>query len=216
MRERSILHSANGLLRANDMKPLWEKWDLFIPFIELGYKVLRHNGITTMIVSDAYCHSKDAQQSQKWFLQNSRILRLDFLSKIKVFDAGVHNIVYFFQKAEGSSNKPERREHEDEFGKIKVLPTDEQKKLKNGASFPQEERGNLTGTPLEEICYITYGLRPSSDEHEAKGEFVTADLVSEKRDGCRSSPARRAMGWPSFFEPGEAIGAPATERAPAR
>ena len=204
------------IIESKRYETLWEKWDLFIPFIELGYKVLRHNGITTMIVSDAYCHSKYAQQSQKWFLQNSRILRLDFLSKIKVFDAGVHNIVYFFQKAEGSSNKPERREHEDEFGKIKVLPTDEQKKLTYRAFFPQEERGNLTGTPLEEICYITYGLRPSSDEHEAKGEFVTADLVSEKRDGIHCKPYVEGKHLNNWYRGTHLWIEWGTERAPAR
>lgn len=170
------------ILESKRYNTLWEKWDLFIPFTELGYQLLKPNGITTMIVSDAYCHSKYAQKSQNWFLQNSRILRLDFLSKIKVFEAGVHNIVYFFQKAEGDNNKPERREHEDEFGNVKVLPTDEQRNLTYRAFFPQEQGENISGIPLEEICYITYGLRPSSDEHEAKGEFVTADLVSEKRD----------------------------------
>jgi hypothetical protein len=77
---------------------LWEKWDLYIPFIELGYKLLKPGGVTTMIVSDAYCHAKYAQKSQTWFLQNSRILRLDFFSKIQIFDAAVRNITYFFQK----------------------------------------------------------------------------------------------------------------------
>jgi hypothetical protein len=177
-----------SIIESKQYETLWEKWDLFVPFIEYGYKLLKPGGITTMIVSDAYCHSKYAQKSQKWFLQNSRILRLDFLSKIKVFEAGVHNIVYFFQKAEGSGNKPERREHEDEFGKVKVLPTDEQRNLTYRAFFPQEQGENISGIPLEEICYITYGLRPSSDEHEAKGEFVTADLVSEKKDSIHCKP----------------------------
>lgn len=64
---------------------LWEKWDLFIPFIEKGFKLLKPGGTTTMIVSDAYCHSKYAQKSQTWFLRNSRILRLDFFGKVKIF-----------------------------------------------------------------------------------------------------------------------------------
>lgn len=130
------------ILESKRYETLWEKWDLFIPFIEFGYNVLKPNGITTMIVSDAYCHSKYAQKSQEWFLRKSRIIRLDFLSKIKVFDAGVHNIVYFFQKADGTTNKPERFVHEDEFGKIKKLSTDEQQNLTYRAFFPEEGGGN--------------------------------------------------------------------------
>ncbi len=108
---------------------LWEKWDLYIPFIERSYKLLKPGGFTTMIVSDAYCHSKYAQKSQEWFLQNSRILRLDFFSKIQIFDAAVRNITYLFQKADGRHKKPERRVHEPEFGVVNLLSTDVQDNL---------------------------------------------------------------------------------------
>lgn len=82
---------------SDQYETLWEKWDLYIPFIERGYKLLKAGGFTTMIVSDAFCHSKYAQKSQNWFLEHSRVQRLDFFSKIKIFDAGVHNITYLFQ-----------------------------------------------------------------------------------------------------------------------
>ena len=64
---------------------LYEKWDLFVPFIERSYKMLNPGGFTTLIVSDAYCHAKYALKSQEWFLRKSKILRLDFLGKIKIF-----------------------------------------------------------------------------------------------------------------------------------
>ena len=97
---------------------LWEKWDLFVPFIERAYKLLKADGGSTLIVSDAFCHSKYAQKPQKWFLRNARILRLDFCSELKIFDAAVHNLVYFFQKADGTRHKPERRLHAGEFGNV--------------------------------------------------------------------------------------------------
>lgn len=179
------------IIASKQYETLWEKWDLYVPFIERGYKLLKPGGITTMIVSDAYCHSKYAQKSQNWFLQNSRILRLDFLSKIKVFEAGVHNIVYFFQKADGVSNMPERRGHENEFGKVRILPTDAQQNLSYRAFSPTDSDNNSyskSTVALEDICWISYGLTPSSDEHEAKGEFTTADLVSETRDKIHYKP----------------------------
>ena len=52
---------------SNQYETLWEKWDLYIPFIERSYKLLKPGGFTTLIVSDAYCHSKYAQKSQNWF-----------------------------------------------------------------------------------------------------------------------------------------------------
>jgi hypothetical protein len=67
---------------SDQYETLWEKWDLYIPFIERSYKLLKPGGFTTLIVSDAFCHSKYAQKAQNWFLQHSRLLRLDFFSKI--------------------------------------------------------------------------------------------------------------------------------------
>ncbi|MEN4013980.1 MAG: Eco57I restriction-modification methylase domain-containing protein [Bellilinea sp.] len=170
---------------------LWEKWDLYIPFIELGYQLLKPNGVTTMIVSDAYCHSKYAQKSQNWFLQNSRVLRLDFLSKIKVFDAGVHNITYLFQKVDGKDNIPLRRAHDQEFNEIRCLPSDKQEKLTYRVFFPEDVDTFNFSKPclrLEEICYISVGMVVHADEKVAKGAFQLEDLVSSIKDKIHSKP----------------------------
>ena len=176
---------------SNQYETLWEKWDLYIPFIERSYKLLKPGGFTTLIVSDAYCHSKYAQKSRDWFLKNSRILQLDFLGKIKIFDAGVHNVTYLFQKADGSHQKPERRVHDPEVGAVTLLPTGEQCNLTHRAFFPEDADLQQFLTPtvaLPEICYISYGLRPSSNEKTAKGEFTTSDLVSDKKDELHCKP----------------------------
>ena len=170
---------------------LWEKWDLFIPFIEIGYKLLRPGGITTMIVSDAYCHAKYAQKSQTWFLQNSRILRLDFLNKIKVFDAAVRNVIYIFQKVNGQTNSPERRIHEGKFGQVTLLPTAAQSELTLRAFFPEGSgvgKINVATLPVEALCYVSFGCRPNSDEKIARGAFVVADLLSHQRDPSHPKP----------------------------
>ncbi|MBW1799578.1 MAG: Eco57I restriction-modification methylase domain-containing protein [Deltaproteobacteria bacterium] len=174
-----------AILDSKQYETLWEKWDLYIPFIERSYKLLKPNGVTSLIVSDAYCHSKYAQKSQNWFLQNSRILRLDFFSKIKIFDAGVHNVAYFFQYADGTRNKPERRVHDPEFGAIKALPIEKQENLTYRMFFPGEKSGpDISGDTLTlaDICYVSFGCRPNSDEKKAKGQFIVADLLSDVRD----------------------------------
>lgn len=178
------------LTRSGQYETLYEKWDLYIPFIEKGYKLLGDNGFTTMIVSDAYCHAEYAKESQNWFLKNSRILRLDFFSKIQIFEAGVRNITYLFQKAEGSKNKPERRVHNPVFGVVNLLPTDEQRNLTHRAFFPEDTPVPEPSSPtitLSNICYISYGLRPSSKE-DAIERFVTADLISTEKDELHCKP----------------------------
>ena len=175
----------------NQYETLWEKWDLYIPFIERSYKLLKPAGFTTLIVSDAYCHSKYAQKSQNYFLKNSRILRLDFLSKIKIFDAAVRNVTYLFQRADGSQQKPERRVHYPEFGMVNLLPTSEQYELTHRVFFPEDTDFQsllvLTVT-LYEICYITKGMVVHAHEKKAKGEFELRDLVSDMRDGDHPKP----------------------------
>ena len=176
---------------SNLYETLWEKWDLYVPFIERSYKLLKSGGFTTMIVSDAYCHSKYAQKSQEWFLQNSRILRLDFFSKIQIFDAAVRNITYLFQKADGSDQKPERRVHEPEFGVVNLLSTDVQDNLTYRVFFPEDTNFQQYSVPtvtLDEIFYITKGMVVHAHERKARGEFELKDLVSETKDKLHSKP----------------------------
>ncbi len=164
---------------------LWEKWDLFIPFIERSYKLLDPRGFSTLIVSDAYCHSKYAQKSQEWFLEHSKIVRLDFFSKIQIFDAAVHNITYLFQKEDGKRNKPIRIEHSVEFGNTRLLGTDEQRNLTYRVFFPDDTQQNelsIPTFPIEEICYISVGMVIHADEKMAPGAFLTEDLLSDRKD----------------------------------
>lgn len=179
------------ILGGGQYETLWEKWDLYVAFMERAYKLLCHDGITTLIISDAFCHSKYAQKPQKWYLNNARILRLDFCGELKIFEAAVHNLIYFFQRAEGAHHTPERRGHFETFGNASELPSDEQGKLTYRAFFPEStirQSFVCKTVMLDVICYITYGLRPNSDEKEAKGEFKTADIVSETRDSVHCRP----------------------------
>ena len=170
---------------------LWEKWDLYIAFIEKGYKLLQPGGFTTMIVSDAYCHSKYAQKSQNWFLANSRIVQLDFVSKVRIFDAAVRNITYLFQKANGLRQKPVRRVHDPEFGTVTLLRTDEQRGLTHRVFFPEDpylEQFSASTLKLKEICYISVGMVVHADEKRAQGAFDLRDVVSDRKNARHPKP----------------------------
>ena len=180
-----------AILDSGRYETLWEKWDLYVPFIERGYKLLKPGGVTTMIVSDAFCHSKYAQKAQNWFLKNARILRLDFCADLQIFDAAVHNLIYLFQKADGANQKPERHVHREQFGNVTRLPSDEQTKLTNRAFFPEDKVKQLFVCPsmlLTQICYISKGMVVHADEKEARGQFELKDLVSDTKDRVHSKP----------------------------
>jgi hypothetical protein len=144
-----------------------------------------------MIVSDAFCHSKYAQKSQEWFLKNSRVLRLDFFGKIKIFDAAVRNVTYFFQKTNGANNEPQRRVHEPEFGNVALLSTAPQAQLNYRAFFPEEGAAtafSVQTVSLQEICYTTKGMVVHANEKTVQGAFELSDLVSDKKDRLHPKP----------------------------
>jgi hypothetical protein len=168
-----------------EYETLWEKWDLYVAFIERGYRFLRPGGVMSYIVSDAYCHSKFAIKSQDWFLKNSRILRLDFLSDLKVFEAAVRNILFFFQKSNGTHNIPERRRHRDRFGDCLDLPSLAQQEATHRIFFLEDEgekqgEFEVEAVPLEDLVYVSKGMVAHANEKLCKGDFKLEDLVSEK------------------------------------
>lgn len=180
-----------AIIDSRQYETLWQNWDLYIPFIEKSYKMLKPSGVSTLIVSDAFCHSKYAQKSQNWFLKNAKVLRLDFLSKIQIFDAAVRNVTYFFQKNDGSRNKPERRVHDAKFGTVKLLETDEQVNLGYRCFFPEDSSPIVCENDvifLKEIFYIAEGMHVNSHEKKSQGEFKMEDVVVATHDSIHPKP----------------------------
>ncbi len=190
----SQVQQRKDVLACGKYHTLWEKWDLFVAFIEQSFRLLKPGGVMAQIVSDGYSHAKYAQKSQNWFLQNARIVRLDFVGELKLFAAGVRNIIFFVEKADGTRWRPERRLHRERpdrqpeepiIGNVTLLPTDEQRNLTHRTFFPEDavdKSFSAATMPLEAICYISVGIVAHADEKRAKGAFELADLVSETRD----------------------------------
>lgn len=188
-----IADQRQAILASGKYDTLWEKWDLFIPFIEYGYRLLRPGGVESMIVSDAYCHSKYAIKSQDWFLKNGIVRRLDFLGKLQIFDAGVKNMIFFYERGDGANNLPERRLHTERFGNITVLPTESQATATHRLFFPDKETEKFDGFGIktvlfDELCYVSVGMVVHADEKVAKGAFELHDLVSDVRDKKHPRP----------------------------
>ena len=179
------------LLRLDrEYETLWEKWDLFVPFMERGFKLLREGGVTSLIVSDAFGHAKYALKAREWFLRHARILRLDFYSDLKLFDAAVRNISYVFQRSDPHGNEPMRRQHGSEFGDVALLDTASQDDLTERAFVPTELYQPPPGAtvPLGDICYVSVGMVVHAHEKHAAGAFVLDDVVSDTKDDLHPKP----------------------------
>ena len=185
-------HRATRLIVRNssEYETLWEKWDLFLPFMERSFKLLREGGVTSLIVSDAFGHAKYALKAREWFLRHARIHRVDFYSNLKLFDASVHNISYVFQRVDPGKYEPMRRLHQPEYGEVKLLATARQDSLTERAFVPGELYRPPPGdtVPLSDLCYVSVGMVVHAHEKHAPGAFVLEDLVSETRDKLHPKP----------------------------
>ena len=171
-------------------KTLHEKWDLYIPFLERAYQLLRPNGQMIFIIPDAYNAAKYAGKSHEFFLQNTRVERIDFCSEIDLFDAGVNNTILHYAKTTPAYNhqpvRVRRWGKRDEFeNNQQHLTTNLQVALSESLFRPNYEFTNASGnrfTTLSEICYVSVGMAIHADEKKAQGSFKAEDVVSEKKD----------------------------------
>ena len=188
---RNHIERRRTIESSQQYETLWEKWDMYVPFMEKSHKLARNNGYSSLIVSDAYCHAKYSERSRRWFLKNSRVIRLDFLASLRVFEASVRNISYLFQKTDGATNVPERRVHSGGIGNFALLPSSQQSKLTERSFFPEDTEFKAPPgqtIPLKEICYISVGMVVHADEKRAQGTFGLKDLVTDQSDDIHTKP----------------------------
>lgn len=194
------------LKKSKTYKTLYEKWDLYIPFLERAYQLLRPKGQMVFIVSDAYNAAKYAQKSHEFFLQNSRVMRIDFCSDINLFDAGVNNTIVHFEKNVPVGNQhPVRMRRwgkRDEFDVnqniISSLPQREFGESLFRIDGDKKEAALQKFERLDSICYISVGMVIHADEKKAQGLFKADDLVSEYRDKIHPKPyveGKDVMRW---------------------
>ena len=187
----------SALLQSRIYETLYEKWDLYLPFLERAHQLLRPEGRMVFIISDAYNAAKYAKKSHEFFLTNANIERIDYCSEIPLFEAGVSNtILHFAKTAPDPAHQPVRvrrwGEGRDDFEhNAVVLPTAQQ--VEFGAALFKADgtrAGQTTAGAMElgRICYISYGLRANADDRYWRGEFVTADLVSSVKDRRHPKP----------------------------
>lgn len=170
---------------------LYEKWDLYIPFLERAWQLLRPAGQMVFIIPDAYNAAKYARKSHEFFLAQARVARVDFCSEIPLFAAGVSNTIVHYARerpAEGHAPGRFRRwgEGPDDFeANVAALPAAPQATFgvtlfRPDGRGPAESSGEFVS--LERICYISVGMVIHADERRAHLAFKAEELISPERD----------------------------------
>lgn len=178
------------LIKSERYKSLCSKWDLYIPFIEYGMQQCRSNGLCAMIVPFPLTNQIYGKVLRKMMVEEYRLIELADLNGTKVFDnATVSNCIPFVQAAPPTGKTWISKINAD-FSIHRVfeqtsadLVQDEEHYVWNTTQEKRITDRHLDMHVLGDFCYVSYGLRPNSDEKTAKGEFKKEDLISEIADG---------------------------------
>jgi type I restriction-modification system DNA methylase subunit len=177
------------LKNSGQYETLYERWDLFIPFIEKGLKVLKKDGIISFIISNSYNSSKFADKSKENILKNHYFKKIDFFENMMVFkDAGIESVIITIEKTRKNS-ETQRILHSKSFNNTKELePSNDLKtmfKINKGLNLSL----NFKNTELlGDICYINYGMSLNSDEKKFIGEFKKDELISDIQTKINNKP----------------------------
>ena len=182
------------IIISKNYKSLYQKWDLYIPFIELGLQMNCKDGITTMIVPFPLTNQLYAKIMRKMLVEENNLWELVDLNGTKIFEnATVSNCIPFIKKAT-TQNKTwiSKIDRNLKISRSFVqfhsdLVQDGKTYVWNVTQEKRETNKHAEMHVLGDYCYISYGLRLNSDEKKAKGEFVKSDLLSETEDNihCR-------------------------------
>ena len=181
-----LAKNRENIIKSNRYKTLYSKWDLYIPFMELGMQLLHNNGCLSMIVPYPLSNQVYAQKIREMFTNEYNLWEVVDLNDVKIFEATVQNCIPFVKK-----NKPKGNAIISQMigGKIVHAFNQPYEKL------IQNEAGvwNLTDEVrdvnahndmhvLGDFCYISKGMVLNSDEKIAKGAFKKKDLISSVKD----------------------------------
>jgi type I restriction-modification system DNA methylase subunit len=178
-----------AIIDSGKFKSLFQKWDLYIPFIELGIRHLcKEGGATSMIVPYPLNTQLYAQKSREMLLDEFSLYEVSDLKGTKVFeDASVTSTIFFVQK--GKKEQPITISKIEDGILQPVYTKEHDTILQDKKAYVWNLDNTIKRTNrydslnvLGDFCYVSVGMVLNADENVAKGEFVKDDLISEVKD----------------------------------
>lgn len=168
---------------------LHEKWDLFVPFVELACQSVSQSGKIGLIVSRGFQTNNYAEILRNEIANKLTICQVDFFNNVQLFsDAVVNNTVFFLENnPPDQKHKTKRFLHIGSLEEITVLESLTQSKYRSKVFRQFVMTENFDNViDLEDICYCSIGMVLNADETIEKGAFKKADLLSEEYDEVHS------------------------------
>ncbi len=183
----SLAANREVIIESKRFKTLHSKWDLYIPFMELGIQLLHDAGHFSMIVPYPLTNQIYGKKLREFLTEKNDMYKIADLNDVKIFEATVKNCIPFVCKMP-SGKKTEvvgicAGKFVSKFTlSYEQLVQDQKSKVWNLVLRKSIIHKFKQLHVLGDYCYISYGLRPNSDERDAQGEFKKKDLISETVD----------------------------------
>ena len=180
----------NDIIACNKYESLYQKWDLYIPFIELGIHLANAKGVIAMIVPYPLTNQTYGKKLRELIITQYNLFELCDLNGTKIFDnATVSNCIPFIDKASSPtqvtniSNIDETMTIQRVFQKaVDELIPDKKTAVWNAEEGKRDANRHKDLHVLGDYCYISVGMVINADEKTAKGEFKKEDLISLTKD----------------------------------
>jgi Eco57I restriction-modification methylase/TaqI-like C-terminal specificity domain len=184
-----------AIIDSNKFESLYQKWDIYVPFMEFGLKHLSDIGVFTMIVPYPLTNQNYAQKLRELILKKYTLTEIVDLNGKKIFNnATVSNCIPFIVKL-GVKKKSCVISKLNEINKIQKtfeqnysdLVQDKNTLVWNLTSEKRDSIGHSNLNILGDFCYLSVGMVLNADEKSAKGEFSKDDLLSDtyNEKNCR-------------------------------
>ncbi|MBM2815614.1 MAG: hypothetical protein HW421_2376 [Ignavibacteria bacterium] len=173
------------LTKSKKFKSTYQKWDLYIPFIEKGLNLLKDRGYLSMIIPYPFTNQLYAKILRELIINQYKLIEIADLSNEKVFkDAVVTNCIIVISNDKSTDNISISKINNQiiqfsETKKIDDLVIDKKNYVWDLQSGRKNLIKNLSYKTLGDYCFISKGMVLNADEYKAKGKFKKEDLISD-------------------------------------
>lgn len=196
-----LAEQRNSLVASGKYSCLYQKWDLYIPFIEFGInQICSKNGVCAMIVPYPLTNQIYAQKLREMILTKFHLFELVDLNGTKIFNnATVSNCIPFIKRTKGEnttiSNIDEKLHITPSFTKIyKDLIQDEKTYIWNVSNENRDSNRHSELLTLGDLCYISKGMVLYSEDEL----FTNEDLISNTPDSIHCRPYLEAKDMDTY------------------
>lgn len=172
------------IIKSGTYKTLYEKWDLYLAFIEKGLNLLSENGNFGMIIPDAFCTAKYSLKMRNFLSKEKQINQIDYYPNDNLFEGvGVKNVILFIENTK-PTKKTKKIIHKNIINIEKSFKIDLKNSGQDGfrINYFDDKKSYEDSELLGDICFISKGMVLNSDEINYKGEFKKDDLISNEKD----------------------------------